>query len=501
MKRLRKRTKKVIKIVVITAAVVFLAYWAAYYYMWADGTKVRFKDYELSYTLNSSGLMLRYEDNTLTRDVILDSKYREFADPAWQPVRIPIHHYRYDACEKNRTSADPGEFANYALSDTTTVRNFTYSLVSRELTESQQARAAVRMVQLLENTGREFRLGEDIPKFFLQTLYDLGGSSADKSIMLAAMLKYLGFKSVLAYDSRNMTMCAGVILSEDATCPYIEYNGEHYALADVRTYGCVIGDKDIDPSCFNVVAAMPDDGCTLRYCNDLTPMEPQAGDEGIVEKVKYSLKSLFLHPFASIEEQIGKEEYEYYSSLPRYESEGTLYGYYVKEEKNRETVRRIVNDLLEKYTDKGASEYKRFSVIASFVHNIPYKYDSELYGTENYGAYPVETLYNNAGDCEDHAILMAAMLRELGYKCALVYYAIPVKEAEKIYWLNESAKTGELTAHMLVAVQDKYGIFSGDYFDIDGEKYYLFETVSPHSKPGFVKGIYRNVQAEIELLQ
>ena len=501
MKKLRGRTQKALKIVGITALVFVLACMAAFYYLWADGTNIHVKDYELSYTLNSSGLVIRYEDNTLTRDIIFDSKYRELANSSWRPVTIPIHHYRYDACEKNRTSADPGEFANYALSDTTTVRNFTYSLVSRELTESQQARAAVRMVQLLENSGQGFRLGEDIPKFFLQTLYDRGGSSADKSIMLAAMLKYLGFKSVLAYDSRNMTMCAGVILSEDATCPYIEYNGEHYALADVRTYGCMIGDIDIDPACFSVVAAMPDDGCTLRYCDDLTPMEPQAGDEGIVEEVKYSLRSLFLHPFASIKEPIGKEEYEYYSSLPRYESEGALYGYYAKEEKNRETVKEIINDLLEKYTDKGASEYKRFSVIASFVHNIPYKYDSELYGTENYGAYPVETLYNNAGDCEDHAILMAAMLSELGYKCALVYYAIPTREAEKIYRLNESTETGKLTAHMLVAVQDKYGIFSGDYYEIDGEKYYLFETVKPNPHPGCVNRIYRNYDAEIEPLQ
>ncbi len=501
MKRLQGRTKKVLKITTIVATAVIVAYFAAFYYLWADGTNVHVKDYELSYTLNSSGLVIRYEDNTLTRDIIFDSKYRELANSSWRPVTIPIHHYRYDACEKNRTSTEASEFANYALTDTTTVRNLTYSVVGMGLTESQQARTTVRMVQLLENTHQDFTLGEDIPKFFLQTLYDCGGSSADKSLVLAAMLKYLGFKSVLAYDGQNKTMCVGVILSDDATCPYIEYNGDRYGLADVSRYGCGIGDKDIDPTRFCVIAEMPDDGCKLKYCNDLTPTEPQAGDEGIVEEVKYSLKSLFLHPFASIEEPIDKEEYEYYSSLPRYESEGALYGYYVKEEKNRETVKEIVNDLLEKYTDKGAAEYKRFSVIASFVHNIPYKYDSELYGTENYGAYPVETLYNNAGDCEDHAILMAAMLRELGYKCALVYYAIPTREAEKIYRLNESTETGELTAHMLVAVQDKYGIFSGDYFDIDGEKYYLFETVSPHSKPGFVKGIYRYIQAEIELLQ
>ena len=93
------------------------------------------------------------------------------------------------------------------------------------------------------------------------------------------------------------------------------------------------------------------------------------------------------------------------------------------------------------------------------------------------------------------------MLRELGYKCALVYYTIPTKEAEKLYRLNDTDRQRKLIRHVLVAVKDKYGIFSGDYFEIDGEKYYLFETVSPHSKPGFVKGTYRNVQAEIEILQ
>ena len=501
MKRLRGRTKKVLKITAIAAAAVIVAYFAAFYYLWADGTNIHVKDYELSYTLNSSGLVIRYEDNTLTRDIIFDSIYRELANSSWRPVTIPIHHYRYDACEKNRTSAEASEFANYALSDTTTVRNLTYSVVGMGLTESQQARTAVRMVQLLENTHQDFTLGEDIPKFFLQTLYDCGGSSADKSLVLAAVLKYLGFKSVLAYDGQNKTMCVGVILSDDATCPYIEYNGDRYGLADVSRHGCEIGDKDIDPTRFCVVAEMPDDGCKLKYCNDLTPDDHYAGDDIIVKKMRYSLKSLFMHPFTNIEEEILKDDYVYYHSLPRYESEGGLYGNYAEEKRNREIVRGIVNDLLEKYTDEKTSEFDKFSVIASFVHNIPYKYDSELYGAENYGAYPVEMLYNKAGDCEDHAILMAAMLGELGYKCALVYYAIPTKEVGRIYRLTDSDRERELTAHMLVAVQDKYGIFSGDYYEIDGEKYYLFETVKPNPHPGCVNRIYRNYDAEIELPQ
>jgi hypothetical protein len=46
--------------------------------------------------------------------------------------------------------------------------------------------------------------------------------------------------------------------------------------------------------------------------------------------------------------------------------------------------------------------------------HIQYKTDQELYGRQEYWAYPEETLANGAGDCEDMAILFAAIVAQDG---------------------------------------------------------------------------------------
>lgn len=46
--------------------------------------------------------------------------------------------------------------------------------------------------------------------------------------------------------------------------------------------------------------------------------------------------------------------------------------------------------------------------------------DLYLYGTEEYWAYPMETLYFGCGDCEDTAFLMSSLLSASGYLSALV---------------------------------------------------------------------------------
>jgi hypothetical protein len=46
--------------------------------------------------------------------------------------------------------------------------------------------------------------------------------------------------------------------------------------------------------------------------------------------------------------------------------------------------------------------------------------DKFLFGTEEYFQYPIETIYNGAGDCEDTAILAAAIYAAAGYESAIL---------------------------------------------------------------------------------
>ena len=100
------------------------------------------------------------------------------------------------------------------------------------------------------------------------------------------------------------------------------------------------------------------------------------------------------------------------------------------------------------------SDTKRLNWIISFVQNLPYTVDLETTPYNEYPRYPMETLFDRGGDCEDTSILVAALLDELGYDVALIYM--------------QKAK------HMAVGVNlpNAYGT----YYEYQGKKYYFLET-------------------------
>ncbi len=77
-------------------------------------------------------------------------------------------------------------------------------------------------------------------------------------------------------------------------------------------------------------------------------------------------------------------------------------------------------------------------------------------GTDDFAKYPVETLCEGGGDCEDKSILFASMARSLGYS---VKIAVTPGHCMALVKLNTSP------AHS-----------DGWHIDFDGEKYYFCET-------------------------
>lgn len=79
-------------------------------------------------------------------------------------------------------------------------------------------------------------------------------------------------------------------------------------------------------------------------------------------------------------------------------------------------------------------------------------YESDI---DPYAKYPIETLCEGSGDCEDLSILYASLMRALGYDVVLL----------------------EHPDHMQVGVRlPEASVPGGWYFLIDGEKYYICET-------------------------
>ena len=61
-------------------------------------------------------------------------------------------------------------------------------------------------------------------------------------------------------------------------------------------------------------------------------------------------------------------------------------------------------------------------LILSFVQNIPYVTDEESTGHREYWKYPLETLWDGGGDCEDSAILCDTLLMMAGYDVAFILF-------------------------------------------------------------------------------
>lgn len=106
----------------------------------------------------------------------------------------------------------------------------------------------------------------------------------------------------------------------------------------------------------------------------------------------------------------------------------------------------------------------------SFVQKtIDYTLDNETKGCIEYWKFPVETLVEKQGDCEDTAALYAAIMKNLGYDVALIFYT----------W----KENGENLGHMATGVhlEGNHGSYVSDS---NGKRYFYCETTTA----GYVVG-------------
>ena len=69
----------------------------------------------------------------------------------------------------------------------------------------------------------------------------------------------------------------------------------------------------------------------------------------------------------------------------------------------------------------GEDDFSKALAGLRFVQGaVIYRSDAELYGQEEFWAYPAETLYLRAGDCEDSAVLLASIYLAMGLDAVLL---------------------------------------------------------------------------------
>ncbi|MBR4391975.1 MAG: transglutaminase domain-containing protein [Bacteroidales bacterium] len=89
---------------------------------------------------------------------------------------------------------------------------------------------------------------------------------------------------------------------------------------------------------------------------------------------------------------------------------------FIYSEHDREALRELTRQL----ADSVSTELEMIRSAVTFVQALPYVTDETSMGEENYVRYPIETLADGVGDCEDKTVLLAAMLKEMGVDFVLL---------------------------------------------------------------------------------
>ena len=120
----------------------------------------------------------------------------------------------------------------------------------------------------------------------------------------------------------------------------------------------------------------------------------------------------------SIDLKINHKRYEYYKNQPRFNGQWNLYA-----EVEMPEVRQLAFEFQRLHADQDWSTFNQVYNVLKFVQCcIPYSRDIETTEYSDWPRYPIETLIEQTGDCEDVAVLCAAIIVRLGYPAVLLNY-------------------------------------------------------------------------------
>lgn len=103
----------------------------------------------------------------------------------------------------------------------------------------------------------------------------------------------------------------------------------------------------------------------------------------------------------------------------------------------------------------GMTDADKAGMILAFTQYIQYQYDQQSVGRDEYWKYPVETLVDHEGDCEDTSILFCAIAKQMGFDCCMILYP------------------GHMAAGISVA-----GCTGSGVYTFHGKDYYYCETTA-----------------------
>ncbi|WP_318785293.1 hypothetical protein [Methanimicrococcus hacksteinii] len=211
---------------------------------------------------------------------------------------------------------------------------------------------------------------------------------------------------------------------------------------------------------YTVRDIMSPDGDIVIVYPPITGANPERfklSDEGEAYNITYTWS--YDRQIYSYAAEVPLELFNYYQNKSHTRRD---YGQYAVSEYDRELVQKLAGSFRTHGDKNRYSEEEIALNVISFVHTIPYTYDIETTGFEEYPRYPAETLVEG-GDCEDRAILAAAVLYELDIDCILIH----------------------LKNHMAVGLKDS-GNFTGKSYKYNDTIYYYAGVADGETQIGII---------------
>ena len=135
--------------------------------------------------------------------------------------------------------------------------------------------------------------------------------------------------------------------------------------------------------------------------------------------------------------------------------------------------RPVMQALANEFSRNANSDFEKISLALAFVQSLPYAPDADSKGTEEYVRYPIETLVDGCGDCEDKVALLTAMLYEMDVDFILLV----------------------LPEHMAIGVHCD-GVKAERYLLFRDKQYYYMETTMPNWQIGQIPEDYQDAVME-----
>jgi len=128
---------------------------------------------------------------------------------------------------------------------------------------------------------------------------------------------------------------------------------------------------------------------------------------------------------------------------------------------------------------KNYDVFTEASFVLSFVQSLEYTSDKVTTGYDEYPRFPLETLADHGGDCEDTSVLYATIMILLGYDAVLFLI------------IDEDSNTG----HMAVGIALEGE--SGYFIQHQSKKYYYAETTGENWRIGQIPDEYKGATIQV----